>query len=180
MDANRLNTGEKIAGISGALLLLIMFIFDWFTIDVGGGVFDVSTGGNAWQSFGFIDLARPDDDRTHLARFLLRVRDGGFDAVSQLIERRWEASFAGAGVVLFLLLGVAVGLLVEYTFLRMGRGPRRVHLTAAGRAAAVGLAILAIVGLVSNDSGAAVPAVMLAVAVPVFLLRADTWIGEST
>jgi hypothetical protein len=56
MDANRLNTGEKIAGISGVLLLIIMFLFDWFTIDVGGGVFDVSTGGNAWESFGFIDL----------------------------------------------------------------------------------------------------------------------------
>ena len=56
MEANRLNTGEKIAGISGVLLLIIMFLFDWFTIDVGGGVFDVSTGGNAWESLGFIDL----------------------------------------------------------------------------------------------------------------------------
>ena len=56
MEASRLNTGEKIAGISGVLLLIIMFLFDWFTIDVGGGVFDVSTGGNAWESFGFIDL----------------------------------------------------------------------------------------------------------------------------
>ncbi len=53
---DRLNTGEKIAGISGVLLLIIMFLFDWFTIDVGGGAFNVSTGGNAWESFGFIDL----------------------------------------------------------------------------------------------------------------------------
>ena len=96
----------------------------------------------------------------------------------QLLERRWEASFAGAGLLLFLLLGVAVGLVVEYTFLRMTTGRRRVQLTLAGRAAAVGLAILALVGLVANDSGAAVPAVMMAVAVPVFLLRADSWLGE--
>ncbi len=56
MDVKRLSTGEKIAGISGVLLLIIMFAFDWFTIDVGGGVFEVSGGGNAWESFGFIDI----------------------------------------------------------------------------------------------------------------------------
>jgi len=128
-------------------------------------------------AFGLVDLARPRADRTHLARFLERVRDGGFDAVSQLLERRWEASFAGAGLLLFLLLGVALGLVVEYTLLRMENGRRRVRLTLAGRAAAIGIAILALVGLVANDSGAAVPAVILAVAVPVFLLRADSWLG---
>lgn len=54
MDASRLNTGEKIAGVSGVLLLIIMFAFDWFTIDVGGGFADISVGGNAWDTMEFI------------------------------------------------------------------------------------------------------------------------------
>lgn len=52
MDVNRLSTGEKIAGIAGVLLLIIMFAFDWFTIEVGGGFGDV--GGNAWDTMELI------------------------------------------------------------------------------------------------------------------------------
>ena len=54
MDVNRLNTGEKLAGASGIALLLIMFIFDWFTVDVGGGFADISVGGNAWETMELI------------------------------------------------------------------------------------------------------------------------------
>jgi hypothetical protein len=53
MDVNRLNTGEKLAGVSGVVLLLVMFIFDWFSIDVVGGG---SVGLNAWESFSYIDI----------------------------------------------------------------------------------------------------------------------------
>jgi hypothetical protein len=52
MDINYLNRGEKIAGLSGVLLILIMFIFDWFgpkgATDLGGT--------NAWQSYAFTDI----------------------------------------------------------------------------------------------------------------------------
>ena len=54
MDVNKLNTGEKLAGISGIALLLIMFLFDWFTVDVGGGFADISVGGNAWETMELI------------------------------------------------------------------------------------------------------------------------------
>lgn len=37
-----------IAAVSAVLLLLIMFIFEWFGNDVGGA--------NAWESFSFIDI----------------------------------------------------------------------------------------------------------------------------
>lgn len=50
MDVNRLSTGEKLAGISGIALLLIMFILDWFTY--GEGAFE--TGGNAWDTMQLI------------------------------------------------------------------------------------------------------------------------------
>ena len=35
--------------------------------------------------------------------------------------------------------------------------------------------LLAVIGLLANDSGIAVPAVMLAIAVPVAILRSDAW-----
>ena len=69
MDADRLRTGEMIAGIAGIALLIIMFL-PWFGVDLGIGEqldqaqdlgFDVpdvqdSVNFNAWESFGFIDI----------------------------------------------------------------------------------------------------------------------------
>lgn len=52
-----------IAAVSAVVLLLVMFIFDWFSVDfgedelgIGGAVADVDTGANAWTAFGFIDI----------------------------------------------------------------------------------------------------------------------------
>src|SRR5690242_8620852 len=62
MDVNRLSQGEKIAGASGIALILIMFIFKWFSLSVSsgglGGVpgFSAEVSRNAWGSFGFIDI----------------------------------------------------------------------------------------------------------------------------
>jgi hypothetical protein len=60
MDFTRLNQGEKVAGVSGILLILIMFIFKWFGLKFtgGAGAFAVSVEGsrNAWGSYGFIDI----------------------------------------------------------------------------------------------------------------------------
>ena len=44
-----------------------------------------------------------------------------------------------------------------------------------GETAARGLYVL-VVGLLANDSGLAVPGVMLAIAVPVAVLRSDAWL----
>jgi hypothetical protein len=54
MDVNNLNTGEKVAGISGILLLIIMFVFSWFTYGDDSG-FGGDVGLNAWESFAWID-----------------------------------------------------------------------------------------------------------------------------
>jgi len=57
MNADRLSTGEKIAGGSAVLLFIFMF-FDWFNAEVSGGngLFSASVGGNAWEAFSWIDL----------------------------------------------------------------------------------------------------------------------------
>lgn len=54
-DRNRLRQGELIAGISG-LVLLISLWMDWYGIDVGAGGFHVSVSVNAWDSFSIIDI----------------------------------------------------------------------------------------------------------------------------
>lgn len=60
MDFTVLNRGEKIAGVAGILLILIMFIFDWFGLKFtgGAGAFGISVEGgrNAWGSYGFTDI----------------------------------------------------------------------------------------------------------------------------
>ncbi|MEO8092472.1 MAG: hypothetical protein ABI726_07185 [bacterium] len=50
MDVSKLSTGEKIAGISGVALLLIMFIFNWFSYGEG----PLAGGLNAWDSMDLI------------------------------------------------------------------------------------------------------------------------------
>ena len=49
-----------IAAVSALLLLIVMFIFTWFSVDLGeNDLFSASgvdTGANAWQAFGFIDI----------------------------------------------------------------------------------------------------------------------------
>ena len=54
MDLSTLRTGEKIAAAAGIVLLLSMFILDWFSVDFGP--FGGDLGVNAWESFDIIDL----------------------------------------------------------------------------------------------------------------------------
>ena len=55
MDFTRLTQGEKIAGASGIALILIMFIFSWYGVEVGGESVPDS-GANAWEVFSFVDI----------------------------------------------------------------------------------------------------------------------------
>ncbi|MFL5891856.1 MAG: hypothetical protein ACJ75I_03865 [Solirubrobacterales bacterium] len=55
MDFMYLSRGEKIAGIAGVALILVMFIFDWYAVEVGGTAVPES-GVNAWGAYGFIDI----------------------------------------------------------------------------------------------------------------------------
>jgi hypothetical protein len=60
LDTNRLTQGEMIAAVSALLLLIVMFIFTWFSVDLGNNnLFEaagVDTGVNAWQAFTWIDV----------------------------------------------------------------------------------------------------------------------------
>ena len=64
MELSRLGQGEKVAGVSGILLILFMFVFDWFGLEVGPPILapgvEVEHLGNAWRVYGSGDLVPTD------------------------------------------------------------------------------------------------------------------------
>ncbi|HVM54398.1 MAG TPA: hypothetical protein VM262_14500 [Acidimicrobiales bacterium] len=123
----------------------------------------------------FADLARPEADRTHLARLAEHLVDQRWEPFANNLTRRWSASFGsgatGAWVVLALVVAVVGAYLFQRWVVGSGRFAVRGTLAVPERAAAIGLAVLATMGLVANDSSFAVPLTMLLVVVPVLLQR---------
>jgi hypothetical protein len=130
----------------------------------------------ALLAFAFIDAARPEDVQTHLARLADHVLEGRWTTFFRSLSRRWQASLGGAELAAWLTVSalvVAAG--VYATLAALGRvGPRVAARERHGPtvAAAAGLAVLGIIGLVANDSSVAVPLTMFIVIVPVVALRA--------
>jgi hypothetical protein len=125
--------------------------------------------------FAFLDVARPEGSRTHLARLAQHVVDGRWGPFFDSLGRRLQASFGSAELAAWvalvaIVLGTAVyAVLVARRIIGPDAPPRRPdpHRVAAG----AGLAVLAAVGLVANDSSIAVPATMLIVLVPALVLH---------
>jgi uncharacterized membrane protein YhaH (DUF805 family) len=80
MDADRLSTGEKIAGVSAVLLFIFMF-FDWFKVEVSGGegLFSISEGGSAWDSLDVIPIILMVAIIAAVAVAVIRLTDAVFE-----------------------------------------------------------------------------------------------------
>lgn len=130
----------------------------------------------AVTTFAFVDLLRDEGSRTHLARLAEHIRDRRWEPVGDSLSRRLQASFGGAELGAWVVVLGLLGVVGAYVVL-VQRGwldPRRL-LDQGHRpttAAAIGLSVLALVGLVANDSSIAVPATMLIVIAPVAVGRA--------
>jgi hypothetical protein len=128
-------------------------------------------------AFAFIDAARPPESHTHLARLAEHLVDGRWGPFFDTLTRRWQASFGGAELAAWVTVSMVVLAAVLYAALvAAGRlGPRAAAVRRERHrpttAAAAGLGVLALVGLLANDSSIAVPATMLIVVVPVVVLR---------
>jgi hypothetical protein len=124
--------------------------------------------------FGLLDASRPASSRTHLTRLGEHLVNGRFDAVGDTLVRRLNATFGSidtavwALVLAIVLAAVVHAVVVARARARVVRRPPRDPISLAF---AVGLAALAGVGLVANDSSVAVPATMLIVIVPVLVTR---------
>ncbi|HET9611432.1 MAG TPA: hypothetical protein VFP06_17600 [Acidimicrobiales bacterium] len=127
-------------------------------------------------AFALVDAARPAEVQTHLARVAEQVLDGRWDIFSKNLGRRWQASLGGAELAGWVTVAAVMTLALVYAALvaagRIGPGATRPLRHRPTLAAATGLAVLGVVGLVANDSSVAVPLTMLIVAAPAFFLQA--------
>ncbi len=82
MDVDKLNTGEKIAGVSAVLLFIFMF-FDWFGVEIsgeGGTVsFGSAAGGSAWDALEFIPIVLVIAIVVALVNVALRLSDSEYE-----------------------------------------------------------------------------------------------------
>jgi hypothetical protein len=82
MDLDRLNTGEKIAGLSAVLLFVFMF-FDWFGVEIsgeGGSVsFGSGAGGSAWDALDVIPFILLIAIVVALVNVFLRLSDSDYE-----------------------------------------------------------------------------------------------------
>ncbi len=113
---------------------------------------------------GAADLSRPEAERTHLARLIERVRDGGWDALTSVIQRKSVANLTVlSSSVWTILTPIAIGLFLYVLW----RTPGRLAILREGLpqygALVLSFTVLAALGFALNDSGIAVPGVMLSV-----------------
>jgi amino acid transporter len=105
MDFSRLTQGEKIAGISGVALILIMFIFKWFGLEATFPGFTAEAASqNAWHAYGWF--------------LVLVLLVTGFAAVGLALMKASQsdvglpvamsAIVAGLGVVALLIIVISI------------------------------------------------------------------------
>lgn len=78
MDADRLGTGEKIAGVS-AILLFIFTFFDWFKVSASNEFVTVSVGGSAWDALDVIPIILLIAIVAAVGVAVIRLTDAGFE-----------------------------------------------------------------------------------------------------
>lgn len=133
MDVDKLNTGEKIAGVSAVLLFIFMF-FDWFGVEVSGaGGFSGSVpgaGGSAWDALEFIPIVLVVAIVVALINVFLRLSDSAYEppvsmnvavtvlgglsvllVLFRIIDPPSFGSFGGVSVDGTLDLGIFLGLI---------------------------------------------------------------------
>jgi hypothetical protein len=120
-----------------------------------------SLGVMAVAAFALVDLSRPADRRTHLGRLVESIDDQGWDALESVIVRKLDANFSVIGSSVWTaMVPVALGFIVYLLW----RAPGHVHaIRDTIRESLPGLAVVGFLGFALNDSGIAVPGVMLGV-----------------
>ena len=119
--------------------------------------------------FALVDLARPATERTHLGRFVAGVSDGEAGLV---LRRKLEANWHVLSSSVFALLvpALVVGFAVLVTR-RRGLMASAQAREPALRPCLLGALVAGVVGFAVNDSGVAIPAMMIAMVVPWLLLH---------
>jgi hypothetical protein len=118
-------------------------------------------------TFALLDYARPADAQTHLGRFVGQLLHGGAGAV---VRRKAEANFRLlTRSVLTLVVPLAVVFLTMVLLRPMGGLRRAFDAVPELRAGLISVLVMGVAGFAFNDSGVAVPALALTIAVPIAL-----------
>lgn len=116
-------------------------------------------------AFGAIDLTRPAERRTHLGRLLEDIGNNGWEAFETVVLRKLDANLSVLSSSVWTLMLPVVFAFVAYLF---WRAPWRLHVIQETipqeRAVLAGLITAMVLGFALNDSGIAVPGMMLGVA----------------
>ncbi len=118
-----------------------------------------------------VDLARPDDQQTHLARLYEDVRDRGVGVMVDTIARKLRANIRLFRSTLWTYF-VPPALLAMALLLRrpQGRWQGLARAYPKLRSGLMGGLLLAVVGFALNDSGIVIPAVVLTYLVPMSVI----------
>ena len=115
----------------------------------------------AISTFAAIDLARPADERTHLGRLVESVTDEGWDSFATVVARKLGANL---GVLTSTIWTAMVPLAIALAGYLLWRAPGAAR--AIRRAipdSLLGLVVVGFLGFALNDSGIAVPGIMIGV-----------------
>jgi hypothetical protein len=161
--------GSDVGGVLALVpaYALLVLLLAGRAVSVGRLALAAAGGGLVVTAFAIADHARPADAQTHLGRFVGQVLDG---TAGTVIRRKAEANLS----LLFhspvtALLPVVVAFLLVL-FLRPPAVLRRTFdQSPAWRAGLLAVVTASGLGFVLNDSGAAVPALAIVVAVPATL-----------
>lgn len=118
-------------------------------------------------TFAVVDLARPEEARTHLGRLAAKLMGGESGGAGEVILRKLNANISILTSSVWTWVIPAAVLFLGFLLWR-GTGPlQRLEQRLPGlRAGLVGALVAGGLGFALNDSGVAVPAVMLAVVLP--------------
>ncbi|HKN91643.1 MAG TPA: hypothetical protein VJ622_15320 [Acidimicrobiia bacterium] len=128
-------------------------------------------------ALGFLDLRRPAGRRTHLGRLFEQIGHDGLRPFTDAVQRKIQENLSVLPTSIWIPLVPSV--LAFLAWLAYGSSPRLEairHRAPEMRPAFVGLLVAAVLGMALNDSGIAVPAMMLGVLNPVVVrlaLRTD-------
>jgi hypothetical protein len=121
----------------------------------------------AVSAFAVIDYLRPEEARSHLGRFVAQIIDG---EARTIIRRKAEANLRLLRHSVLTLLVPVATLFVTGVLLKPWGGLRKAfEQSPAFRAGMLGVLTMGIVGFLVNDSGVAIPALAMTVAVPIAL-----------
>jgi hypothetical protein len=113
--------------------------------------------------FAALDLTRAPENRTHLGRLVERIGDEGWSSVGDVLLRRGGQSFSLGGSVWVWTFVIAGGLAAVVLWQAPGAVRELYERVPELRAATIGFAVVAVLGFAVNDSGIAVPGVMVGV-----------------